>query len=157
MRHVVDGEPYRDAERGEGHRAEPVAAEPDEAEEVRIDHEQAHANEQRDQRVDEEAELANSNGDPMCYKTALGGVHDTKVVLGDNKGLSFSDGVFGGPDGQRYHGFVCNPPPMLAAEGARKILVWRRVGDPGRLPALVYVALESCYVGPPAAQEAAFD
>ena len=22
--------------------------------------------------------------------------------------------MFGGPDGQRYHGFVCNPPPMLA-------------------------------------------
>ena len=74
------------------------------------------------------------------------------------QGLSFSDGVFSGPDGQRYAGYVCNPPPMLAAEGALKVLVWRRVGDPARLPAIVSVDLDSCYAGaPPAAREAAFD
>ena len=114
--------------------------------------------------------LADSDGDPCSYKTASGGVHDTDVIMGSNLGLSFSkdgpwwarkrNGVFAGADGQRYRGFVCNPPPMLAAEGALKILVWRREGDPARLPAIVGVILGSRYshfAGPPAAQDAAFD
>ena len=68
-------------------------------------------------------------------KTASGEVHDMRVNMGANYGLSFSDGVFAHADGQQYHGFVCNPPPMLATEGALQILVWRRVGDSARLHA----------------------
>jgi len=56
-----------------------------------------------------------------------------------------------------YHGFVCNPPPSLAAEGVRKILVWRREGDPARRPAIVSVEKDEDFSGPPAAEEAAFD
>jgi len=97
-----------------------------------------------------------SHGYPTCYKTASGGVYDTRGIMGDNLGLSFSDGVFTDAEGQRYHGFVCSPPSALAAVGAHKVLVWRREGDPARRPAIVQVVKDEDF-SPPAAEEAEFD
>ena len=45
----------------------------------------------------------------------------------------------------------------LAAKGALKITVWRRVGDPVSLPAIVYVDLDERLAGPPAAEVVSFD
>ena len=103
--------------------------------------------------------LADSyNGQPTCYKTASGEVHDTRKLMGPDVGLSFSDGVFADAEGQQYHGFVCNPPPLLADAGALQIQVYRRVGDPSGLPAIVSVGLDpDTEGGPPAAEEVAFD
>ena len=94
---------------------------------------------------------------PSCYKTASGEVHDLNIHLGRGFGLSFSDGVFAHAGGQQYHGFLCQPPPMLADKGAHLIQVYRRVEDPASQPAIVYVMLGSQYSCPPAAQEVAFD
>ena len=104
--------------------------------------------------------LADPNyGEPRCYKTASGEVHNTVLIQGYEVGLTFSDGVFTDAKGQEYHGFACDPPPSLAAKGARKIWVYRRVGDPSGLPALVSVGLraDQGFDGPPAAEEVAFD
>ena len=103
--------------------------------------------------------LASSRGTPTCYKTASGEVHDTRMNMGSQFGLSFSDGVFADIQGQRYHGFVCNPPPLLADAGALLIEVYRRVGDPSGLPAIVSVGLMAgqSFDGPPAAKKVAFN
>ena len=44
--------------------------------------------------------------------------------------FSRSAHTFTDATGQRYRGFVCNFPASLAAQGKRKVCVWRRVGDP---------------------------
>ena len=96
--------------------------------------------------------LADSRtGNPIYYKTASGEVHDTYSIMGSADGLSFSDGVFADVEGQRYHGFVCNAPPLLADEGALLINVFRRVGDPSGLPAIVSVLLGERFEGSPRA------
>ena len=98
-----------------------------------------------------------SHGHPSCYKTASGEVHDTDKIMGSGIGLTFSGGVFTDAKGQQYHGFVCSPPPPLAAEGVHKILVWRRVGDPASRPAIVSVEKKYEAYSTPAAEAAAFD
>ena len=104
--------------------------------------------------------LANSySGNPTCYKTASGEVHDTRKIMGSGDGLSFSDGVFANAEGQKYHGFVCNPPPLLADAGSLLIEVYQRVGDPSGLPAIVSVGLDEAslsYTGPRAAEKVVF-
>ena len=84
-------------------------------------------------------------------------MQDIGIIQGGEYGFSFSKGVFTDREGGQYHGFVCNPPQVLAERGALVIRVWRRIGGSASMPTILNVRMDEPYRGPPPAEEVAFD